>query len=94
MTAASFEIGDRVRTVTALRNDGTYPDPDIAIGQVLVEDGTVGRVVNVGTYLQDMVVYAVSFASGRLVGCLEHELVAEDPDAEVSGSRQNTTEED
>lgn len=91
---AAFEIGDTVRTVTALRNDGTYPDPHIAIGQVLVEGGTVGRVVNIGTYLQDMVVYAVSFASGRLVGCLEHELVADDPDGEASGVRQYTTEED
>ncbi|MDA8392285.1 MAG: nitrogen fixation protein NifZ [Actinomycetota bacterium] len=72
-----FDIGDSVRAVALLRNDGTYPDPDIAVGQVLVEAGTEGRVVNIGLYLQEKVVYAVNFANGRLVGCLEHELAAE-----------------
>ena len=70
----AFDIGSTVVARKALRNDGTYPDPDVAVGAVLVEQGTSGHVVSLGTFLQDRDVYAVRFSSGRLVGCLEHEL--------------------
>ena len=69
-----YEIGDLVVTTKDLRNDGTYPDLDIKVGDVLVEEGTRGVVVNVGIYLQQHVIYAVSFETGRVVGCLTREL--------------------
>jgi nitrogen fixation protein NifZ len=70
-----FDIGDDVVAAKALRNDGTYPDPEVAIGDVLVAEGTAGRVWSVGLYLQEHVVYAVGFTNGRVVGCLGRELV-------------------
>lgn len=73
-----FDIDQRVMTIKAIRNDGTYPDPDVSKGDVLVPEGMPGYVVHIGTFLQDRVVYAVHFANGRLVGCLEHELASLD----------------
>ncbi len=72
----AFDVGDLVTATKALRNDGTYPEPGIAVGAVLVPAGAVGEVVNVGLYLQEHIVYAVAFGNGRLVGCLERELSA------------------
>ncbi len=72
----AFDIGDIVLATKALRNDGTYPDPGIATGMVLVPAGTPGEVLNVGLYLQEHIVYAVAFGNGRVVGCLERELQA------------------
>jgi nitrogen fixation protein NifZ len=71
---SAYDIGDLVVAVKPLRQDGTYPDPDLALGDVLVPPRTVGEVLDVGEYLQEHVVYAVAFANGRLVGCLEREL--------------------
>ena len=70
----AFGIGDRVTAVTALRNDGTFPEPGIRVGDVLVPGGTTGHVLNIGVYLQEHLIYAVAFGNGRLVGCMEHEL--------------------
>ncbi|HEY6795277.1 MAG TPA: nitrogen fixation protein NifZ [Kineosporiaceae bacterium] len=69
-------VGDRVTATRHLRQDGTFPDPRVAVGQVLVEEGTAGQVVDVGVHLNEHIVYAVAFDSGRLVGCLERELAA------------------
>ncbi len=70
----AFDIGDMVLATQALRNDGTYPEPGIATGMVLVPAGAMGEVLNVGLYLQEHIVYAVAFGNGRVVGCLEREL--------------------
>lgn len=70
----AYDIGDLVVTTKALRQDGTYPDPAIGIGEVLVLAGAPGEIVNVGVYLQEHIVYAVVFEDGRIVGCLEREL--------------------
>ncbi len=81
-----FDIGDEVVATKALRNDGTYPDPEIAIGDVLVSEGTEGRVWNVGMYLQEHVIYAVGFTNGRVVGCLGRELtLASSPESRETG---------
>lgn len=69
-----WSVGDRVRTTRPLRQDGSFPDPQVAVGQVLVAEGTAGQVVDIGVYLNEHLVYAVAFDSGRLVGCLEREL--------------------
>ena len=69
-----FRIGDRVGACEPLRQDGTFPDPRVRVGEVLVPAGTHGQVVDIGVYLQEHVIYAVLFDSGRVVGCLEREL--------------------
>jgi hypothetical protein len=70
-----------------LRQDGTFPDPAIAVGEVLVPADVPGQVVDVGVYLNEHIVYAVAFGNGRVVGCLEREVaplpVAEDVAAQT-----------
>ncbi len=69
-----FDYGDEVRVVRTLRNDGTFPGIDI--GVVLVRQGAVGHVRNVGTFLQEQIIYAVHFTDiDRMVGCREEELI-------------------
>ena len=69
----SFEYGDEVRVVRNVRNDGTYPGEDT--GTLLVRRGSTGYVRDVGTFLQDQIIYTVHFLDAdRLVGCREEEL--------------------
>ncbi|MDR3632212.1 MAG: nitrogen fixation protein NifZ [Isosphaeraceae bacterium] len=74
-----FEYGDHVRVVRTVRNDGTFPGMET--GDVLTRAGGVGYVRNVGTFLQDQIIYAVYFTEvDRTVGCREEELIpAGDP---------------
>lgn len=70
-----FEFGDEVRVTRNVRNDGTYPGMEI--GEPLIRRGSVGYVQNIGTYLQDQVIYSVHFfEDGRVVGCREEELIS------------------
>ena len=74
MSLPLFEYGDEVRVVRNVRNDGTYPGMDT--GTLLIRRGAVGCVYDVGTYLQDQLIYRVHFLeSGRTVGCREEELI-------------------
>lgn len=69
-----YDYGDRVRVTRNVRNDGTYPG--LATGHLLVRRGSVGHVMNVGTFLQDQLIYTVHFIDqGRIVGCREEELL-------------------
>ena len=68
-----FDYGDEVRVLRNVRNDGTYPG--LGVGKLLVRRGSVGYVRDVGTFLQDQIIYSVHFlADDRLVGCREEEL--------------------
>ena len=68
-----FEYGEEVRVVRNLRNDGTYPGQPT--GRLLVRRGSVGYVRDVGTFLQDQLIYSVDFLDeGIRVGCREQEL--------------------
>lgn len=70
----SYEYGDKVRVTRNVRNDGTYPG--LEIGDFLVRRGSVGHVTNIGTYLQDQIIYSVHFIDeDMLVGCREEELI-------------------
>jgi nitrogen fixation protein NifZ len=72
-----FDYGDQVRVTRNVRNDGTYPGMDV--GNLLVRRGSVGFVMNVGTFLQDQIIYTVNFFDqGRIVGCREEELIGAD----------------
>lgn len=70
-----FDYGDEVRVLRNVRNDGTFPGRDV--GELLVRRGSTGVVRDVGTFLQDQLIYTVHFLeSDRLVGCREEELQA------------------
>lgn len=72
-----YQYGDEVRVMRNVRNDGTYPGE--ATGSLLVRRGSVGFVRDVGTFLQDQLIYTVDFFDQqRLVGCREQELQAVD----------------
>lgn len=68
-----FDYGAEVRVLRNLRNDGTFPG--VATGVLLVRRGSTGFVRDVGTFLQDQIIYSVHFLSeDRIVGCREEEL--------------------
>ncbi|MGD8843730.1 MAG: nitrogen fixation protein NifZ [Gammaproteobacteria bacterium] len=68
-----YHEGDAVRVIRNVRNDGTFPGMDT--GTLLVRRGSVGYVRDVGTFLQDQLIYSVHFVdSSRMVGCREQEL--------------------
>lgn len=72
-----FEYGAAVRLTRNVRNDGTYPG--LETGKLLVRRGAVGYVLNVGTFLQDQLIYTVHFLDqGRIIGCREEELIGAD----------------
>ena len=72
-----WDYGDAVRLTRNVRNDGTFPG--IQTGELLVRRGRIGHVRDVGTFLQNQIIYSVHFLDeGRLVGCREEELIAAD----------------
>lgn len=72
-----FEFGESVRVTRNIRNDGTYPGMEV--GELLVRRGSVGNVIEVGTFLQDQIIYTVHFLQlGRMVGCRLEELLGVD----------------
>jgi nitrogen fixation protein NifZ len=74
MMRTRFDFGDAVRVIRNVKDDGTYPGADV--GQLLVRRGSVGHVVDIGTFLQDQVIYSVHFLDiNRIVGCREEELI-------------------
>ena len=77
MMNAKWDYGEAVRLTRNVRNDGTYPGLDP--GAFLVRRGSVGYVVDVGTFLQDQIIYSVNFLEeGKIVGCREEELIGAD----------------
>ena len=71
-----YDFGESVRVIRNLRNDGTYPGEPT--GRLLVRRGSLGYVRDVGTFLQDQLIYTVDFIElGVQVGCREQELQLE-----------------
>lgn len=72
-----FELGDVVRVVRNVRDDGTFPGA--TRGDLLVRRGSLGHVVDIGTFLMDQIIYSVHFLDAkRIVGCREEELLPAD----------------
>jgi len=70
-----FDYGDEVRVTRNVRNDGTYPGMET--GVLLVRRGSIGHVQDMGTFLQDQIIYTVNFLEiNRIVGCREEELIS------------------
>ena len=59
-----FKLGDEVRSLTQVRNDGTYPHRDI--GELLVRQGDAGRVREDWAFLGE-VHYTVEFGGRAAV---------------------------
>jgi len=77
MIDARWDFGEPVRLTRNVRNDATYPGLDT--GAPLVRRGSIGYVVDVGTFLQDQIIYSINFLDeGRIVGCREEELIDAD----------------
>ena len=71
----AFDWGRRVRAAVDLVDDGTFPDapPDAP----LAAQGETGEIVQTGWHEEARLpVYLVEFASGRVIGCFEHEIEA------------------
>lgn len=72
-----WRIDDEVRVVRNVKNDGTFSGA--GTGDLLVRRGSVGQVVDIGTFLQDQIIYSVRFYDEhRIVGCREEELIGID----------------
>lgn len=69
-----WDIGESVRVIRNVRNDGTYPGAQL--GDLLIRRGSVGTIIDIGTFLMDQIIYTVHFLDdGRIVGCREEELI-------------------
>lgn len=68
-----YRVGQRVRLIKSIRNDGTYPYAQV--GDVLIEAGAEGYVRKIGDFLQSIRIYEVNFIEeGFIFGCREAEL--------------------
>ena len=59
MMDTRWDFGESVRLIRNVRNDGTYPG--LETGAPLVRRGSIGFVVDIGTFLQDQIIYSVNF---------------------------------
>ncbi|WP_258238790.1 nitrogen fixation protein NifZ [Arcobacter sp. CECT 8985] len=80
--SAKFSIGQKVKLLKEIVNDGTYPY--CPIGTVMMPAGAIGYIRTIGDFLQVIRVYEVHFlevesALVEIVGCREHELEAMEP---------------
>lgn len=76
---AKFGIGQKVKLIKEIVNDGTYPHS--AIGTLMMPEGSIGYIKSIGEFLQVIRVYEVHFlgveiAPVEIVGCRENELEA------------------
>lgn len=78
---AKFFIGQKVKLLEDVKNDGTYPY--LPIGAIMINKGSTGYIRGVGEFLQVIRVYEVHFmdenAPIEVIGCREHELEALEP---------------
>lgn len=76
---AKFGVGQKVKLVSDIVNDGTYPHAPI--GTLLMPKDSIGYIKSIGEFLQVIRVYEVHFfgvpnVPVEIVGCREHELFA------------------
>jgi nitrogen fixation protein NifZ len=68
-----YQWGQRVKALTDLYNDGSFPD--VPAQSVLVKSGDGGEIVQVGTHTESNTpVYLVEFGERLVVGCFEEEI--------------------
>lgn len=74
-----FGVGQKVKLIKEIVNDGTYPHSPI--GTLMMPEGSIGYIKSIGEFLQVIRVYEVHFlgieiAPVEIVGCRENELEA------------------
>jgi len=73
-----FHIGQKVKLLEDVVNDGTYPHSKI--GTLMMKKDSVGYIKDMGDFLQVIRVYEVHFFGSNMevdcIGCREHELEA------------------
>lgn len=74
-----FGVGQKVKLIKDIVNDGTYPHSPI--GTLMMPKGAIGYIKSIGEFLQVIRVYEVHFlgveeAPVEIVGCRENELEA------------------
>lgn len=68
-----YQWGQRVKAVTDLMNDGSFPGA--AAEARLVAIGDTGEIVQVGRHTDaNLPIYLVEFGERLVVGCLEEEI--------------------
>jgi nitrogen fixation protein NifZ len=68
-----YQWGQRVRALTDLHNDGTFPE--VPAEALLVSTGDTGDIVQVGTHVESSTpIYLVEFRERCVIGCLEEEI--------------------
>jgi nitrogen fixation protein NifZ len=84
-----FKLGQKVKLLQDIVNDGTYPHEKIGI--LMMPKESVGYIKHIGEFLQVIRVYEVHFLDTKtdleVIGCREHELEALD-----DGCDDETTE--
>ena len=79
---AKFGIGEKVKLLEDIVNDGTYPHAKI--GTLMMPKGNVGYIKDMGDFLQVIRVYEVHFFGAdvelEIIGCREHELESMESD--------------
>jgi nitrogen fixation protein NifZ len=84
-----FKVGQKVRLLEDVVNDGTYPHAKI--GALMMPKAQIGYIKDMGEFLQVIRVYEVHFIGSdmevEILGCREHELEAID-----DGCDEDTTE--
>jgi nitrogen fixation protein NifZ len=69
-----WHIDDEVRVIRNVHDDGTFPGAQR--GDLLVRRGSIGVIRDVGSFLQEQIIYGVyCYAEKRLIGCREEELI-------------------
>ncbi len=75
---AKFFIGQKVKLLNDVVNDGTYPY--LKIGNLMMKKSSIGYIKDMGDFLQVIRIYEVHFfdtnADVEIIGCREHELEA------------------
>lgn len=73
--AYKFQWGQPVTAAIDLVNDGSFPGAELE--GLLIERGTRGEIVQTGMHETSKTpVYLVEFEGGKVIGCLENEIVA------------------
>ena len=79
---AKFGIGEKVKLLEDIVNDGTYPHAKI--GTLMMPKGNIGYIKDMGDFLQVIRVYEVHFFGANedleIIGCREHELESMESD--------------
>lgn len=71
---ARYPWGQRVQATVDLFNDGSFPGAEE--GDLLVAEGDQGEIVQIGHHTEaNLPIYLVEFGNGRVLGCLEEEIM-------------------